>query len=77
MYTIRPNIRWGRHSVTHTHTHTPQEKTAEIAKPREMGNLSKVGKVVRPTVLWVWKPWLRLKPDSQKGGFKITPSTAV
>lgn len=20
LYTIRPNIRWGRHSVTHTHT---------------------------------------------------------
>lgn len=49
------------------HTHT-KENCAEIAKPREMGNLSRVGKVVRPTGLWVWRPWLRLKPASQKGG---------
>lgn len=56
--------------------HTLQN-SAEIAKPREMGNLSRVGKVVRPTGLWVWRPWPRLKPASQKGGFKITPSAVV
>lgn len=56
----------------HTHTHT------QIAKPRDMGNLSSVGKVVGLRRVWVGRPQLRLKPATQKrGSFKITPSTVV
>lgn len=50
-----------------TQTHTQHESSGAIAKPKEMGNLSRVGKVESLTVLWVLKLWLRLKTDSQKG----------
>ena len=40
----------------------------QIAKPREMGNLSSVGKVVGLRRVWVWRPQLRLKPATQKKG---------
>lgn len=58
--------------LAHVHTH-------KIAKPREMSNLSSVGKVKGLRRVWVWRPQLRLKPATQKkrGSFEITPSTVV